>query len=216
MRALIKAVKTSELDPNAGKARLVQSFEFKNFINGSGSPDQLMVQDDPAFSPEFALAGLDIDLSALDISTEDSSRRSSILSPPSQRSSLSSHEEADESMLGLIIPTSDTGGAGDLGGFLVPAENVSSAQRSEQLGRFLIEEEEGFNFDPGFSIDADGNLIEEQTPGQVVAPPKGVQSGSDALASGREREELSERFQAGKPEVPLSIVLITAVAYGCS
>lgn len=165
------------------------------------SPDHLILHDDPAFLPDFALPGLDIDLSALDISTDNSSCRSSILSPHSQRSSLSSHPDADESMLGLIIPTSDTGGAGDLGGFILPGENASSAQRSARLGRLLDEEDEGFNLDPGFTIDADGNLIEERTPAPGAAPAGGVRLGSDSAASGRIRQELLEGLRAGQLEV---------------
>ncbi|KAF6219582.1 hypothetical protein HO133_004051 [Letharia lupina] len=184
MRALLKAVRTSELDPNAGKAR----------------SDQLVIQDDPAFLPDLALPGLDIDLSALDISTDDSSRRSSILSPHSQRSSLSSHAEADESMLGLVIPSSGSGGAGDLGGFILPGENVSSAQRSARIGRLLDDEDEGFNIDPGFTIDADGNLVEEPTPGPGAALAGGIRLGSDSAASARVRQELMEGHQAGRLE----------------
>lgn len=160
-----------------------------------------MIQDDPAFLPYLALPGLDIDLSALDISTDDSSRRSSILSPHSQRSSLSSHAEADESMLGLIIPSSYSGDAGDFGGFMLPGENVSSAQRSARIGRLLDDEDEGFNIDPGFTIDADGNLIEERTAGPVVAPVSGVRLGSDSAASGRVRQELLAGVQEGQVEV---------------
>lgn len=173
--------------------------------NGYPSPDQLMIQDDLAFLPDSALPGLDIDLSALDISTDESSRRSSILSPHSQRSSLSSHPDADESMLGLIIPSSASGGAGGLGGFILPGDNMSSTQRSARLGRFLEDEDEdedeGFNLDPGFSIDADGNLIEECTPDPGAAPTGGVRLGSDSAASGRVRQELLEGLQAGQFEV---------------
>ena len=171
--------------------------------NGYFSPDQLMVQDGLGFLPDFALPGLEIDLSALDISTDESSRRSSILSPHSQRSSLSSHPDADESMLGLIIPSSASGGAGDLRGFILPGDNMSSTQRSARLERFLEDEDEdeGFNLDPGFSIDADGNLIEECTPDPGAAPTGGVRLGSDSAASGRVRQELLEGLQAGQFEV---------------
>jgi meiotic recombination protein REC8 len=159
-----------------------------------------MLQDDPAFLPDFTFPGLDIDLSALDISTDESSRRSSILSPNSQRSSLSSHPDADESMLGLIIPSSNSGDAGDLGGFILP-EDTGSAQRSARQGRLLDDEDEGFNIDPGFTIDADGNLIEGGTPGPSAAPAGGVRLGSDSAASGRVRQELLEGLQAGQYEV---------------
>lgn len=160
-----------------------------------------MLQDDPAFLPDFSFPGIDIDLSALDISTDESSRRSSILSPHSQRSSLSSHADADESMLGLIIPSSNSGGAGDLGGFILPEEDIGSAQRSMRLGRLLDDEDEGFNIDPGFSIDADGNLIEERALGLNPAPAGGTRLGSDSAASGRVRQELLEGLQAGQFEV---------------
>ena len=121
------------------------------------SPDQLILQDDPAFLPDFFFSNLDIDLSALDISTSDSSRRSSILSPHSQRSSLSSNDDGHGSALGLVIPSSDTGG---VSGFVVPQDNRSSTHRSTGVaGGFLEEIDEGFNLDPGFTVDKDGNLI---------------------------------------------------------
>lgn len=164
-----------------------------------------MIQDDPAFLPDLALPGLDIDLSALDISTDDSSRRSSILSPHSQQSSLSSHAGADESVLGLVIPSSYSGGAGDLGGFIFPGENISSAQRSARIGRLLDDEDEGFNIYPGFTIDADGNLVEERTPGPGAAPAGGMRLGSDSATSARVRQEILEGQQAGQFEVGLTL-----------
>lgn len=160
-----------------------------------------MLQDDPAFLPDLFFPGLDIDLSALDISTDQSSRRSSILSPHSQRSSLSSHADGDESMLGLIIPSSDSVGAGELGGFILPEEDPGSAQRTARLGHLSDDEDEGFNIDPGFSIDADGNLIEEHTPGPDTAMAGGMRLGSDSAASGRVRQELLEGLQAGQFQV---------------
>ena len=62
-------------------------------------------------------------------------------------------------MLGLVIPTSDTGGGGDLGGFILPEDHRSSVQRIPGPIGLLEGEEEGFNLDPGFTVDADGNLI---------------------------------------------------------
>ncbi|KAL6721901.1 R8 protein [Lecanora helva] len=184
MRALLKAVKTSELDPNAGKTR----------------PDQLVLPDNPAFLPDFALPGLDVDLSALDISTDDSSRRSSLLLPHSQRSSISSQQELEDSMLGLIIPSSVSAGVGDLGGFVLHSEHVSSAQRSAQFGQPLVEEDEDFNFDPGFALDAEGNIIEEPTTGPNQAPREGMPLGSEAAVSTRMPQEMSEGLQPLHPE----------------
>lgn len=160
-----------------------------------------MIQDDPAFLPDLALPGLDIDLSSLDISTDGSSRRSSLLSQHSQRSSVSSHHDPDDSMLGLVIPTSDSGGTGDIGGFMLPGENASSAQRNARLERLFEEDDEGFNLDPGFTIDADGNLIEDHLPGEVAVQRGSVRLGSDPAASGRVRQELLAGLQAGRFEV---------------
>ena len=162
-----------------------------------------MIQDDPGFLPDLALPGLDIDLSVLYISTDDSSRRSSILSPHSQRSSLSSQGEADLSVLGLVIPSS-SGAAGDLGGFILPDENVSSAQRNARIGRLLDDEDEGFNIDPGFTIDAEGNLVEERTPQSGAAPAGPMRLGSDSATSTRVRQEIMEGQQAGRYEVGLT------------
>jgi hypothetical protein len=106
-------------------------------------------------------------------------------------------------MLGLIIPSSASGGAGDLGGFILPGDNMSSAQRHSRLERFFEDEDEGFNLDPGFSVDADGNLIEERTPGPGAAPMGGGRLGSDSAASDRVRRELLEGLQAGQFEVCL-------------
>ena len=109
-----------------------------------------MVQDDPAFLPELALPGLDIDLSSLDISTDGSSRRSSLLGPHSQRSSISSTHESGESMPELIIPSSGTGDGGSIGGFVLPGDDRGSAQRQSRMG--ILAEEEGFDLDPGLPL----------------------------------------------------------------
>lgn len=156
------------------------------------------------------LPGFDIDLSALDISTDESSRRSSILSPPSQRSSLSSNKDGDESILGLIIPSSDTGGGGDVGGFMLPGHDRGSIQRSTDVGGFL-DEEEGFNLDPGFTVDEDGNLImtgDQRTPRtQAVIRTPFMRVGSDSAASGLVRQELKEGLEAGEHEAGIQYQL---------
>ena len=104
-------------------------------------------------------------------------------------------------MRGLIIPSSNSGGAGDFGGSIFPSDNRSSAQRSARIEHLLQDEEEGFTLDPGFTIDADGNLIEQHTPGPAPASAGGVRLGSDSAASGRVRQELLEGLQAGRFEV---------------
>lgn len=108
-------------------------------------------------------------------------------------------------MLGLVIPSSYSGGAGDPAVFLLPGENVSSAQRSARIGRLFDDEDEGFNIDPGFTIDADGNLVEERTPGPGAVPAGGVRLGSDSAASARVRQDLMESQQAGRFEVGVTL-----------
>ena len=169
------------------------------------SPDQLIVQDDPAFLPELALPGLDIDLSALDISTDDSSRRSSLLFPPSQLSSVSSTHESDESMPRLIIPSSGTGGGGSIGGFILPGDDRNSAQRTSRLRSILGEEDEGFDLDPGFTFDEQGDIVfnDAGAPVQVESAtrPGPIRLGSDSAMSARVRQEIEEGMQAGQFDV---------------
>lgn len=165
------------------------------------------MQDDPAFVPDMAFLGLDLDLSALDLSTDESSRRSSILSPHSQRTSISSAQGSEESQLGLIIPSSSLGGGGDLGGFVLPGDDRSSAQRRTRMRSILDEDEGGFDLDPGFNFDADGNIVVtgEGTPlPGSAARPSGVRLGSDSAASARVRAEIEEGMQGGQIDVSVS------------
>ncbi|KAL9029451.1 MAG: hypothetical protein Q9196_002310 [Gyalolechia fulgens] len=189
MMTLSKLLRTASLDPNAGKAR----------------PDQLILEDDPAFVPEMVLPGLDIDLSALDISTDASSRRSSLLSPHSQRASLSSQGTSNESALGLVIPSSEGGGAGELGGFVALSSEQASVRRSAGAGDLFVEAEDDFNLDPGFMFDNDGNMIntgDDVPPTQTehVLPAAG-RIRSDSGASAQVRRELEEGLQAGQLEL---------------
>ncbi len=201
IRALLKVVRTAELDPDAGKARYVIClYQSGCATNHVYSPDQLVLEDDPAFLPDFP--GLDIDLSALDISTDGSSRRSSLLSPHSLRSSLSSNTNGDGSMLGLIIPTSDTGGGGDFGGFDLPGDDHALARPSSRLRSLLEDEEEGFNLDPGFAIDGDGNVVlTGQDQPQPTPVAVGARFGSESAASARVRQEFEEGRQAAELDV---------------
>ncbi|KAL8773469.1 MAG: hypothetical protein Q9209_001573 [Squamulea sp. 1 TL-2023] len=186
LKMLSKVIHTTSLDPNAGKAR----------------PDQLVLEDDPAFVPDMILPGLDIDLGNLDISTDTSSHRSSLLSEQSRRSSLSSQHDADESMLGLVIPSSDEGGAGGLGGFTVPSSGRASIRPSAGAGDLIPEAEDDFNLDPGFIFDHDGNLI---VTGEDAPPTQADQTQllagrnrGDSGASAHVRRELAEGLQAGQ------------------
>ncbi|KAL9044258.1 MAG: hypothetical protein Q9214_002591 [Letrouitia sp. 1 TL-2023] len=185
MKTLLKAVRAAHLDPEAGKAR----------------PEQLVLQDDPAFHPEMQFP--DFDLSALDVSANGSSHRSSILSPYSQQSSHSSQGRV-ESTLGLVIPTSDTGDAGDFGGLILPSSEHGSVRPSAGIGRVFDDEEDGFELDPGFTIDVDGNLIltgeEPALPQPPVVPAAGTRTRSDRGMSAPMAQEV-EGLQVGQFEI---------------
>ena len=168
------------------------------------SREQLMIQDDPAFLPDLALPGLDIDLSALDITTDGSSRSSSILSQHSQRSSLSSGHEPDDSMVGLIIPSSALGGSGGMGGFQVHSGVASSARGSLGLGR-LLDDNEDFNIDPGFGFDEEGNMFEDPLPSEHANQVGNVRVESDSATSVRVRQGLTEGVRVGRAEVSTSM-----------
>ena len=105
-------------------------------------------------------------------------------------------------MLGLIIPSSATGGAGDFGGFDIPSDHHASARPSSRLRSLLEDEDEGFNLDPGFAIDAEGNVVltgqdqPQQTPAAI-----GARIGSESAASGRVRRELEEGRQVAQLDV---------------
>ncbi|KAL9637319.1 MAG: hypothetical protein Q9204_001923 [Flavoplaca sp. TL-2023a] len=186
LKMLSRAIRTSSLDPNAGKAR----------------PDQLILDDDPAFVPDMVLPGLDFDLANLDISTDASSIRSSILSTQSHRSSLSSQHTNEERMLDLIIPSSDDGGAGGLGGFNIPSSDRASMRASAAAGDLMREADDDFNLDPGFIFDNDGNLIptgDDAIPLQADAgEPVTARIRSDSGVSVHVRRELEGGRQAGQ------------------
>ncbi|KAL8790618.1 MAG: hypothetical protein Q9213_000465 [Squamulea squamosa] len=186
LKMLSRVIGTTSLDPNAGKAR----------------PDQLVLEDDPAFIPDMILPGLDIDLGNLDIATDTSSLRSSLLSEQSRRSSLSSQHSADESMLGLVIPSSDEVGAGGLGGFVVPSSDRPSIRPSAGAGDLFSVAEDDFNLDPGFIFDNDGNLIitgEDAPPTQAdQAQPSAGRDRGDSGAIAHVRRELEEGLVAGQ------------------
>jgi len=68
----------------------------------------------------------------------------------------------------------------------------------------LGEDEGGFDLDPGFNFDEDGNIIVtgEGTPMPgSAAQPSGVRLGSDSAVSARVRQEIEEGNRAGQIDV---------------
>ena len=160
-----------------------------------------MLQDDPAFNPELAFRALDIDLSALELSSDATSHGSSFTSQRSLVSSQSSHGDFQGPHLGLVIPTSDTGGEVDVGGFVLPGDEGDLLQRGSRLGGQIFEgEEEGFLPDVDFEFDEEGNVVElntgDRAQRQSVTSVGVSRLSRDSAASGRVRREHEEGLQA--------------------
>lgn len=136
------------------------------------------------------------------MSADDYTCRSSIISPISP---LSKSKGDEDSILGLVIPTSDVGGGGDDGGFAFSANTASSARRSDDLRGFIEVEKDDFDPDPGFTIDEDGNLIlteVQRTPHRNKRPEALFKRiGSDSATSARVRKEVQEGLEAGQIQV---------------
>lgn len=100
----------------------------------------------------------------------------------------------------MVIPTSDTGNAGDLGGFQIPGSDRDSLQRAG-LRDNLLEEEGGFFPDVDFGFDAEGNLVDLNTAQQApetVDRSAAPRLGSDSAARAQVRQEHEEGLQAGQ------------------
>ncbi|KAJ4381064.1 R8 protein [Didymella sp. IMI 355093] len=178
MMLMLRSVKNHALDPDAGKAR----------------PEQLVLQDDPSFLPEFALpppelfAEIDLDFN-LDISR--SSESHSLTPFGSQQSPQSSYVGG----YGLVLPSSSPD---RLAGVGLEGDNV------EQGNNDMLDIDNLLNLEElDFVFGEDGDII-EFTPGQrapetpaVAAATGGVQMLSDAGASVRVRQEHEEGQQAG-------------------
>ena len=165
MRALLRVIKTSELDPDAGKARYNFRFNLillrlRRFLR----PDQLVLLDDPAFVPDNIYPMMDLDFSMLE-SSQGSEHTSALLSGPSRLSSRSSVGSVGP-FPGIEIPASGSTGAG-FGGFELPG---SMPGPTEQERRITVETEEGgFLPDVDFDFDEEGNMIDLGA-GGIAAP----------------------------------------------
>ncbi|KAK7513792.1 Rec8 like protein-domain-containing protein, partial [Phyllosticta citriasiana] len=175
IRASLHVVRAAALDPEAGRSR----------------PEQLLLQDDPSFLPEFALEPLDL---AMDISAANASftSGSNTLSPHASRRSrsITLDEHLGGPFGGLNIPTSDTG-AGDFGGFVVPSDDGAGIRAHGGSSHI---QDDGFDPNTDFAFDADGNLIEHDLPQQTHQTPR-VGSASQSVAGGSARPLEREGIQ---------------------
>lgn len=156
-----------------------------------------MLEDDPNFLPDFALAPLDLDdlnlrLPPLTRSTSLSSRSRSY----SPRRSITLEEQEGGPVFGLQIPSSDSGGFGGTGGFAVPGDEGPGTRVPG--GDIYNFEDEGFEPGVDFGFDAEGNFIDhapadnlQRTPSTVARP----HLPSSSAASARARQEHEEAQQ---------------------
>ena len=135
-------------EPGQGYSALAL-FSSTNFVY---RPDQLNLQDDPAFLPDF---DINLDLSLFDLPLERSLSRGSSQLPSlagSSRASLSDHD------LQLELPSDETPASG-FGGFDLGVGTSSVGPYGSNLRAQSLFEEPGIINDPEFDIDADGNLF---------------------------------------------------------
>ncbi|KAI9787869.1 MAG: hypothetical protein M1835_002624 [Candelina submexicana] len=186
IKALLRVARSAALDMDTAGTR----------------PDQLLIQDDPAFLADTALPSLDIDFANLDLTSSTASLRSSLLSPHSQQSSQSSIQIVDDSVFDLVIPTSDTGGIGDVGNFTLAQDEPGPVpgDRHSDLGG-PMHEDDFFFPEVDFEFDADGNQrdvgVAERERRQLAASHGIARRGSDSAASGQVWREHEEARRAG-------------------
>ncbi|KAF1963147.1 hypothetical protein CC80DRAFT_487544, partial [Byssothecium circinans] len=180
MHMMLRAVRDAALDPEAGKAR----------------PEQLLLQDDPSFLPEFALPPLEL-LAELD------------LGPPLEP--LSRHGDS-QSLTPFGTQQAPTTPGGPVGGLILPGSS------SQGPGGFAIQGDVGPSSvggpsgmsgsggfddmigDPGFTFDDDGNLVDLTDTNAIFRTPMapgGTTMPSDAGASARVRQEHEDGLRAG-------------------
>jgi meiotic recombination protein REC8 len=156
-------------------------------------PEQLVLQDDPSFLPEFALPPpevlADLDF-GLDLSISRSGDSQSLTPFGSQYSQSSSHTGA---LGGLVLPTSSPDPLG--GGFELQGDN-DEAEHSSFLGAT-----DGLDLgEPDFIFDENGEYLEVPVAQNVAGTPAARSAAamhSDAGASAKVRKEHEEGRMGG-------------------
>jgi meiotic recombination protein REC8 len=192
IRSLLKVVRNDGLDQAAGKARYVQLYHPRSILLTRGSPEQLILLDDPAFLPENGLPNFDF--SNLDLDRKGDSQRSSQSMLSIRHRSGSASSSHGPSVLGLNIPSSSNGGAGT---YQLPDPfQQPSGQNDAGLGLNVFGDDEVAIYNDDeilFDFGDDGELrdipaSERQARRAGSVRPQG-RLGSDSAASGRVRKE---------------------------
>jgi hypothetical protein len=155
-------------------------------------PEQLVLQDDPSFLPDFTLPPLEL-LADLDLGLNFDIARSGdsqSLSPFGSQHSQSSHHTG--ALGGLVLPTSSPSPAG---GFELQGDN-QTAGPSVFLGA-----DHGLDFgEPDFMFDENGEFVEAPAVKNVAGTPaarSGAAIHSDAGASAKVRKDHEEGRMGG-------------------
>ncbi|KAF2810502.1 uncharacterized protein BDZ99DRAFT_443330 [Mytilinidion resinicola] len=178
MKAMFKIVKDSELDPEAGRVR----------------PDQLVLEDDPTFLPEFLLPPPDLSLSGVNLGGPAGEAQGSLLFTPYGSQDLSGSQGIGGPVGGLVIPSSRSasGGFDDGEYFIQGDDGRGTSQQLDQLDEPLVEAD--------FAFDADGNIIDLTPTNPIGEKHTGTTRpaiGSDTGASARVRQEHQEGQRIG-------------------
>lgn len=116
------------------------------------SPEQLILQDDPNFLPDFNLMPVDLDQLDFDITTLGGSQRET-LSPYGSQQRLVSPQYVG----GLILPQSDspfgTGAVGNLGSFGIRGDSGPGSGIGARYKHAMLLDD-----DLGLSLDLDGDV----------------------------------------------------------
>jgi hypothetical protein len=151
-------------------------------------PEQLVLQDDPSFLPEFALPPpellADLDL-GLDLNISHSGDSQSLTPFGSQHSQSSSHTGA---LGGLVLPTSSPDPLG--GGFELQGDNDAAGHNG------FLGDTDGLDLsEPDFMFNENGEFVEVQVPQNGAGTPAArsvAEMQNDAGASAKVRKEHEE------------------------
>lgn len=155
-----------------------------SYLLHPNSPEQLILQDDPSFLPEFTLPPLELlaDLERDFDLTNNRSGESQSLTPFGLQSS-SQHGPLG----GLILPTSSPGQPGSF-----------HLEGDDEITAPIIGVDEGFQLDePEFTFDENGDYVEIAPKVGTPAARSAAAMHSDAAASAKVRQEHEEGREGG-------------------
>lgn len=157
-------------------------------------PDQLVLPHDPSFIPELMLPGLNVDLSALEITTNFDTPRSSLLSSYIPHSNKSGRVSSQRLRLDL---SSEIGN----GPFGFPSEMTSPVKESEVELPAFLGEEAGVLLQPDFEFDEEGNIRELPVVGAALDTVMDGRRASEQAQAAGVRDSINPDVLGGQGQV---------------